>query len=91
MFRKYFFKKVFNDSVGGRRRFFCWENYKCLIIIFVLNIIFILPPNGQELQRLYLIDYLDSSTFNTPRRPFEKERIDHELQLVGKYGLKNKR
>jgi len=32
-----------------------------------------------------------SSTFNTPRRPFEKERIDHELQLVGKYGLKNKR
>ncbi|MCL4170278.1 UNVERIFIED_CONTAM: hypothetical protein GTU68_021179, partial [Idotea baltica] len=32
-----------------------------------------------------------SSTFNTPRRPFEKERIDNELQLVGKYGLKNKR
>lgn len=22
---------------------------------------------------------LDSTTFNTPRRPFEKERIDHEL------------
>jgi small subunit ribosomal protein S9e len=32
-----------------------------------------------------------SGTFNTPRRPFEKERIDHELSLVGKYGLKNKR
>lgn len=32
-----------------------------------------------------------SSTYKTPRRPFEKERIDHELQLVGKYGLKNKR
>ena len=34
---------------------------------------------------------LDSSTFKTPRRPFEKERIDSELSLVGKYGLKNKR
>lgn len=34
---------------------------------------------------------LDSTTFKTPRRPYEKERIDSELQLVGKYGLKNKR
>jgi small subunit ribosomal protein S9e len=32
-----------------------------------------------------------SKTFKTPRRPFEKERIDQELQLVGKYGLKNKK
>jgi small subunit ribosomal protein S9e len=32
-----------------------------------------------------------SRTFKTPRRPFEKERLDNELQLVGKYGLKNKR
>ena len=32
-----------------------------------------------------------SRTFKTPRRPYEKERIDNELQLIGKYGLKNKR
>mmetsp|Transcript_2793 Transcript_2793/g.4890 ORF Transcript_2793/g.4890 Transcript_2793/m.4890 type:complete len:193 (+) Transcript_2793:97-675(+) len=32
-----------------------------------------------------------SKTSRTPRRPFEKERIDSELELVGKYGLKNKR
>ncbi|KAA8492735.1 40S ribosomal protein S9-1 [Porphyridium purpureum] len=32
-----------------------------------------------------------SKTSRTPRRPFEKERLDQELQIVGKYGLKNKR
>ncbi len=37
-------------------------------------------------------DYRNCSrTSRTPRRPYEKERIDREMQLVGKYGLKNKR
>ncbi|GBG68093.1 hypothetical protein CBR_g1214 [Chara braunii] len=30
-------------------------------------------------------------TFKKPRRPYEKERFDAELKLVGAYGLRNKR
>merc|ERR1712232_123583 len=32
-----------------------------------------------------------SKTSKTPRRPFEKERMDAEMRILGEYGLKNKR
>ena len=33
----------------------------------------------------------NSKTYNPPRRAFEKERLDQELMLCGKYGLRCKR
>ena len=32
-----------------------------------------------------------SKTSKTPRRPYEKERLDSEMKVVGEFGLKNKR
>ena len=32
-----------------------------------------------------------SKVAKSPKRPFEKERLDGEMKLVGEYGLKNKR
>ncbi|CAI2163067.1 11387_t:CDS:2 [Funneliformis geosporum] len=34
---------------------------------------------------------IGSKTYKVPRRPFEKERIDQELRLIGDFGLRNKR
>jgi small subunit ribosomal protein S9e len=32
-----------------------------------------------------------SKTYKVPRRPYEKERLDHELKTCGEFGLRNKR
>jgi small subunit ribosomal protein S9e len=36
------------------------------------------------------VPFVYNKTYHTPRRPFEKERIDQELKLIGQFGLKNK-
>lgn len=33
----------------------------------------------------------DRLTFSTPRRPYERERLDQELRICGEYGLRCKR
>jgi small subunit ribosomal protein S9e len=36
------------------------------------------------------VPFVYNKTYATPRRPFEKERINQELKLIGQFGLKNK-